>query len=463
MILNISAKSLALLLAVGVVSTTGSNLRERRAALFNHSHEAASTAPKTQLRASPITSSNSAAANKQEQEESSQAGASSTPAEAEPSLAASKSIYAESEPITLTLSVGSPTHPYYSSADAPSTHVDRNYPKWSVGLFMRDADPQGGTLAPIVSINMCGAVGDACNADDRSHMSYNEVTVTFGDADNMGLMQGTWPLEVSRYGTGFDAYVLDGRGAAAIGPLEFYVQTDFDDEDVDSFHAHGNQGKQYKPKPSSASGGSGAEEAASLSSRAKSNPLLKYNKGTIKSTERQHASVALGTKANVKIMTGNGLEMTSSAIPNEDAIHKDGSSEEKESKSKGHIHSNKEEYEEDESVTIDFSIDNSIDELANYRLGIFMRMAHPQGGELEPVVSLPLCSDDGTHGKCISGSDVTTGSVTFSSDSVEDMIGSSWPMDLYEWGTGFDAYVLNESGDDVVGPVKFNIMMNDTY
>merc|ERR1712127_7093 len=109
--------------------------------------------------------------------------------------------------------------------------------------------------------------------------------------------------------------------------------------------------------------------------------------------------------------------------------------------------------------------------------------ANPQGGELAPIVSLPLCSES-----CHMGADPITGHVTFSYDSMmivsmppvtdvgEDAEeadgateysdtqvvhheGSNWPMDLYTFGTGFDAYILNGSGDDVVGPVMFNIQM----
>ena len=81
---------------------------------------------------------------------------------------------------------------------------------------------------------------------------------------------------------------------------------------------------------------------------------------------------------------------------------------------------------------------------------------------LEPIVSLPLCSGEGGCSTSqVDGS--TSGSVTFSSDTIQQMSGSSWPIDLYEWGTGIDAYVLDESGNEIVGPVKFDFLMNDTY
>ena len=99
-----------------------------------------------------------------------------------------------------------------------------------------------------------------------------------------------------------------------------------------------------------------------------------------------------------------------------------------------------------------------------------MRMANVQDGSLEPVVSIPLCSNDGSSSACTTTiNDLTEGSITFSTEMNMDpehkgnTVSSEWPIDLYQWGTGFDAYILDERGSDVLGPVKFNIMTNDTY
>lgn len=466
--LNVSAKAITLLLAAGAVATTaaGSNLRQgegRRASLFhssssNNNNDMATktTTTSSNLRA-PAQESVEATTSTVEVEsaDADNAAAANTPAE--PSLNLPKPIYTEDEPITVNFSVGSPSHSYYSSILAPSKHVDTNYPQWSIGLFMRDADPQGGTLSPIVSINICGALGDKCDANDRDFASYQELSVTFGsDSDHMNVMEGSWPLEVSRYGTGFDAYVLDGRGAAAIGPLEFYIRQD-EEEDVDSMHSYSkNGGAVYKTSSVSTE----EEPAAAVAVAPKKNPLQKYNKGTKKSTKRTHAPIAKASAVvqNSKIINANGLEMSSNAVPSDPSIHNVASSSSLEStKAEGSLTSNKAKYEDDESVSINFSFTPANEEvdLSTYKIGIYMRMAHPQGGALDPVVSLPLCSS--------STSCDGTGSVTFSSETMEQMTGSQWPMDLYEWGTGFDAYILDESGDDIMGPVKFNVMMNDSY
>lgn len=487
MILNASAKSITLLLAVGVASTAGSkNLRQRRTTLFGHGHdskpvnhqvEASSVVTKQNLRGSDASPPDvdgdetieavrppPASA---EVEPAPEVAASST-ATVEPSITLDKSSYSESEPITVTLNVGSPSHPYYSSPDAPSLNLDRTYSKWSVGIFMRDADPQGGTLSPIVSVDLCSALsraGKDCNEMGRDWWSYENLSFTF-DEEALAIMEGRWPLLVSDYGTGFDAYVLDGKGAGAIGPLEFYIQNDFDEVD-----ASPDGPAHYGPSNSAVVGSSssGNTAAAPMShSTTKKTGLIKYNKGTKKSTERQHAIVSKSVvnpnpmmhsaKANTKIATGSGLEMmlesSSSSVQQETS-----SNSEQQGPSKSTITSDKPEYEADESVTVDFTIDAAQHpQLTKYKIGIFMRMAHPQGGALDPVVSLPLSLAESYNDR-----GVAAGSVTFSSQSMEDLLVGSWPIDLYQWGTGFDAYVLDGDGNDVVGPVKFNIMMDDTY
>lgn len=166
-------------------------------------------------------------------------------------------------------------------------------------------------------------------------------------------------------------------------------------------------------------------------------------------------SKSVGTTANKKIETGNDVEMMVAAEPISQVNEEDIDS----VSPAGSISSNKEEYEDDESVTVDFTLPSEDRDLTGYKIGIFMRMAHPQGGALEPVVSLPLCPESG----CEMENNLVLGSVIFGMETRDMMKGSQWPMDLYQWGTGFDVYLLDETGDDVVGPAKFNIMMNDTY
>mmetsp|Transcript_31315 Transcript_31315/g.58066 ORF Transcript_31315/g.58066 Transcript_31315/m.58066 type:complete len:399 (-) Transcript_31315:235-1431(-) len=397
-----SAKSLTLLLAAIVASTTtASNLRERRAALAEESM-------------------------------------------VKPSIILDKSTYAESESITATFSVGSPSHPYYSSREAPSINLDYNYPQWSIGLFMRDADPQGGTLNPIVSVNFCGALGEECDANDRSFASYNDMSVTFG-SEYSHLMEGRWPLEISSYGTGFDAYVLDGKGAAAIGPMEFYIQSE-NDEDA------------------------GAERARYPASKSSSSVKKSVVVDEKKVSQHQHNPVAAratanAAKASVEIVNANEPD----EVPSEPSVQRAvQDTTETHVSSVSTLTSDKEEYEYDDPVTIDFSIPESED-VTFYKIGIFMRMAHPQGGALPPIRYLPLCPHGGHE--CTVANGFITGSVTFDHDpSMMPYEGpilgaldgeAQWPLDFYKYGTGYDVYVLDGSGDDVVGPIQYNLKSDE--
>jgi len=414
MIVSMSAKSLTLLLAASVASTTtASNLRERRAALAEEST-------------------------------------------VEPTIVLDKSIYAESESITATFSVGSPSHPYYSSSEAPSLNLDYNYPQWSIGLFMRDADPQGGSLSPIVSVNFCGALGEECDANDRSFVSYNNMSVTFS-SEHSDLMEGRWPLEMSSYGTGFDAYVLDGKGAAAIGPLEFNIQSE-DDED-----ANAEPARYPAPKSSiSVKKSIVVDEAA--------NPLLQFRKGTKKVSQRQHNLVAARATANAAKASVEIVDATEpDEVPSESSVHRAVQDIiETTVSSTSTLTSDKEEYEYDDPVTINFSIPASED-VTFYTMGIFMRMAHPQGGALPPIRYLPLCPHGG-HECTVTGG-FTTGYVTFDHDPSMmpyegPILGATdgeaqWPLDLTSYGTGYDVYVLDGSGVDVVGPMKYNMKLDE--
>lgn len=147
-----------------------------------------------------------------------------------PQLTLDKQVYNENEAITISFSVGSPNDPFYKSSLAPTQEVDFNYPEWTVGLFMRDADPQGGKLKPIVSIKLCGQY--ECDPGIVSYSAYSSSVTFDDDGDFADAMYGKWPLLVGTYGTGFDAFLLDGKGAAAVGPVEFNIRG-VDDEDFD--------------------------------------------------------------------------------------------------------------------------------------------------------------------------------------------------------------------------------------
>ena len=178
---------------------------------------------------------------------------------------------------------------------------------------------------------------------------------------------------------------------------------------------------------------------------------------------------AIASEISEKIVNGNGLEtLLQSAALFEPELQ------ETEGEKVATLTSNKQIYEENEAVSFSFTIantDEDDEDLTKYKIGFYMRMAHPEG--LDPIVSLPLCSntlDDSMSSNCASldGGAATIGSVTFSSQTMEEMSfhsdsnSRSWPIDLYEYGTGMDAYILDGSGKTVVGPSKFRMLMSDS-
>jgi len=367
------------------------------------------------------------------------------------SITLSKRLYVEEESITVSFNLG-------SRRITPSS-------EYSIGLFMRDADPQDGTLPSIVSINICNVIN--CNDDKMNNI---DLDVTFGN-DQLDIMKGVWPLENSEYGTGFDAYVLDEQGAAAIGPFEFYIKSQEEVAATESSTAKKDKSlERFKKK-----NGLVSSSTAKSSSNVKS--LMQIKKDAIKEKEVVETTAK---EVNKKIVKGNGLEMSSSAIPQSSSFHKTSqveeevedkviatSTKEEETEEDDEVccstmTCNKDKYREDEEVSFNFNIvnDRPEDDLTKYKIGFYMRMAHVEN--LEPIVSLPLCSGEGgCSTSTVDGS--TSGSVTFSSGTMQQMSGSSWPIDLYEWGTGIDAYILDDSGNEVVGPVKFDFLMNNTY
>jgi len=356
---------------------------------------------------------------------------------ASPFISLDKTIFEEGEPITVRAYVGASTDPFYSTVP---THLDFDFRDWSIGLFMRDADPQGGTLSPIVSIS-CSVVDCDVNS---SYPDFNGVT--FGRSDLME-MQGRWPLEVADFGTGFDAWVLDGHGAAAIGPFEFYVRDDYSETvDVNL--------EQTRHKTTST-----VEKTESKKPMAHdSHPLAKYRKGTMHSgTQVTHST------SNSKLVKASGLQSsgleTSQAIDSSEpviTIQNEGEGR----YTAGTISSNKEVYEDDETIAFAVSVNSTSSNYTGWRIGIFMRMANPQGGALPPIVSLPICPESG----CVTDSEGSINTlIVFGMDTQMNTKNSEsqWPIDLYSYGTGFDAYILDEQGNEALGPAKFNIMMPD--
>ena len=109
------------------------------------------------------------------------------------------------------------------------------------------------------------------------------------------------------------------------------------------------------------------------------------------------------------------------------------------------------EYDEGALVEVHFFLGSDLlavnepDDIANWRVGVYMRHADPQNGSLPPIVSLPLCGYGDGAASCISG-DVVFGKEV-----------GDWPIDTNQYGTGFDTHILDEFGSSMLKGSEFNI------
>jgi hypothetical protein len=90
--------------------------------------------------------------------------------------------------------------------------------------------------------------------------------------------------------------------------------------------------------------------------------------------------------------------------------------------------------EEEEETVIDSS------DITLYSICVFMKMSHPQGGTLDAILKEPLCPPD--KASC-SPEEISSGIIEV----------STADLDLLEFGTGFDIWICDGSGDGVAGPV----------
>lgn len=89
--------------------------------------------------------------------------------------------------------------------------------------------------------------------------------------------------------------------------------------------------------------------------------------------------------------------------------------------------------EEEEETAIDSS------DITLYSICVFMKMSHPQGGTLDAILKEPLCHPD--KATC-SPEEISSGIIEV----------PTADLDLLAFGTGFDIWICDGSGDGVAGP-----------
>ena len=97
-----------------------------------------------------------------------------------------------------------------------------NNSEWRIGIYMHMADPQEGRIRPIVALGLCGK--EVCEHDEFKSEESDEGKVTFSENATMTGRGGGWPLDIHKYGTGYDVYIIDDEGAALLGPEPFFLR-----------------------------------------------------------------------------------------------------------------------------------------------------------------------------------------------------------------------------------------------
>jgi hypothetical protein len=84
------------------------------------------------------------------------------------------------------------------------------------------------------------------------------------------------------------------------------------------------------------------------------------------------------------------------------------------------------------------------EDVAEFVMAVYMRMAHPQRGALAPILSQPFCAED----PCTkTAEELEFGSFDFDTSELDDK----------KYGLGYDLWVLNCLGEGKAGPVTFYI------
>jgi len=263
--------------------------------------------------------------------------------------------------------------------------TSRDHSEWSIGVYMRRARPQEGSLQPITALKLCGL--ESCLHQDIVHDgSQEEAHVTF-DYTTVEAMTGesaTWPLDLKENGDGFDVFLLDDKGSAVLGPMTFTV-VDPTSDDTSTTSVQG-----------------GASQSG----------VKRYDH-----THHSHSasSTTVAAEPTSTLVTSGKSPVIVSFI-----------------------------------LESDLTSEHTADEMAKWSIGIFMRRGNPQGGDLDPIISLPMCAD------CESENVVYEGEVVFSANCLA-------PLHTNEYGTGFDVWILDESGNGEKGPFHFiNIVEDET-
>lgn len=389
--------------------------------------------------------------------------------------------------------------------------------EWEVGMYMRMAHVQNGELQPILrvvptfndhSMRMLRRLQDepAVNPPPpQDEAEFEEEGTEFDDGQQLELdicgtatflATDTNPvtLDPSRYGTGFDFYVIDETDAALIGPGTVYMLETEEMEDAamaaqearDRRHSNSGIGiysrgtikTTHEPQENvidinDLGMGTGRGNAMII---AVVPPLDMNSLGTDKTiyapgeTVMVHFEVRTGTNdIDRRVLKGNdkkkrGLEGADVVVEllNSDYTDTDATATSATATAGATTTTTEATVDQSGTAGMDEGMDEYLedhqepgaidpDNITLWEVAVFMRMERPQIGR-DPIISIPFC-DHLASEDCdsIGVEGIASGDVTI----------DTGELDLLETGTGYDIWIVNGLGEGRAGPVHFYINIED--
>ncbi|KAL7467502.1 hypothetical protein ACHAXS_007758 [Conticribra weissflogii] len=340
-----------------------------------------------------------------------------------------------------------------------------NAADWKVGIFMKMAHPQQGLLEPIVSLQ-----------PKLSGSANLEGSVTFGSS-SLGS-DSNWPLDLDTWGTGFDVWLLDENGAEVLGPYPFTMkpteemleqEQQMEVASMTQAKKHGILAHSKADHKETAYTVDGVGQSKAGDEEEPQDEQESSGTGGLGGLLGGRPGAVPGSVGSIPGVAGMNDEPSIAGMevePGQDAdsapaiIHPLDSG-------SYYLDTDKYAYSPLDPVTVSFDLGDisaiiaSGSDITRWVLGIYMHMASPQNGALDPLVSLPLCGLSTCIG--MDPASLAKGAVTFSKANVEDLDGSfaDWPLDLNEFGTGYDVILLNENGGGMTAPILFTIPIEE--
>jgi len=306
-------------------------------------------------------------------------------------------------------------------------------------------------------------------------------------------------LDPVLYGTGFDLFLLDERGGAILGPATFYIlptpaMKEKEQQEIDHRPDHGlvnhdGSAKQQQGADANSKAGKATAEKEKLEKDAKAAKDMGYGSGTngsmVLATREALAKYVLTTdkdlydeKTDVTItydiavddtdgssrrlqnMFGSGAKTTTTtttttttqatvaAAASKGTTTTIATAATTTTTTKG---TNKGTTTTSATTTTTSGavklpplppiIDG--ENIKNYRMGVYMRMAHPQDGSLAPILSIPFCPTPCSK----TPAQLEAGTFTFNLSE----------LNLAKYGTGYDVWILDGFGVGIAGPKTFYV------